>query len=237
MEYSRQHAEIYDFVFRSRGKDWSAEADHVTELVRSRFPEAGSLLDVACGTGAHLETFDKHFDHTAGLEISAPMREIAELRVPWIEVHAGDMRDFDLGRSFDAVCCLFCAIGYMRTTEELDAAIGCMARHLVRGGVMVVEPWWFPERSIDGYIAGDLAQEEGRVVARVTHSTRQGRATRMEVRYVVADANGIRQFTELEIVSLFTRDEYEAAFAGAGCRVEYLEGGLTGRGLFVGTRT
>jgi dTDP-3-amino-3,4,6-trideoxy-alpha-D-glucopyranose N,N-dimethyltransferase len=238
MEYSREHAEVYEFIFRfrSRAKDWPAEAEEITRLVRDRFPKANSLLDVACGTGAHLETFSKHFDYTAGLELSAPMREIAEKRLPGLAIHAGDMRGYDLDRRFDAVSCLFGSIGYMRSNDELDAAIGCMATHLVPGGVVVVEPWWFPNQFIEGYFAGDLAQEPDRVVARVTHSTRQGRSTRLEVRFVVAEPTGITDFTVLEIVTLFTRAEYEDAFQRAGCSVEYLEGGFAGRGLFVGTR-
>ena len=35
----------------------------------------------------------------------------------------GDMRSFVLDRTFDAVTCLFSAIGYMRSTAELDDAI------------------------------------------------------------------------------------------------------------------
>lgn len=59
--YSTEHAEIYDFIHAARGRDWSAEADGITRLIRERCPEAGSLLDVACGTGAHLERFAEHF--------------------------------------------------------------------------------------------------------------------------------------------------------------------------------
>lgn len=236
MEYSRQHAEVYDLIMGGRGKDWAAEAADVAALIRTRHGTAATLLDVACGTGAHLAAFAGLFDDVAGVELSGPMREIAARRVPAVPVHPGDMRDFDLGRTFDAVCCLFCSVGYMPTPPDLEAAIATMARHLAPGGVLVVEPWWFPERYLDGYVAGDIARDGHRVVSRVTHTTRQGRTTRMEVCYVVADGAGMRQFTEYEVDTLFTREEYEAAFARAGCAVEYLEGGPTGRGLFVGVR-
>ena len=76
------------------------------EALRSRLPAAKSLLDVACGTGAHLETFAKLFEHAEGLEFAPAMREIAERRLPGLAVHGGDMRGFDLGRAFDAVTCL-----------------------------------------------------------------------------------------------------------------------------------
>lgn len=234
--YGQQLAEVYELIYRSRGKDWAAEAEQVTDVIKSRFPQADSLLDVACGTGAHLETFGKFFRHTEGLEIAPEMRELAIRRLPGVPVHPGDMREFDLGHPFDAVVCLFCAIGYLGTVDELRDAVRCMTEHLVPGGILVIEPWWFPSNFIDGYVAGDLARSEDKTVARISHSTLQGRATRMEVRFTVADANGITQFTEIDILTLFTKDEYLAAFDDAGCPAEFLEGGLTGRGLFVGRR-
>lgn len=55
------------------------------------------------------------------------------------------MRSFDLGRRFDAVTCLFRSIGYMPTVEDLSAAVATMARHLVDGGVLVVDGWVRPD--------------------------------------------------------------------------------------------
>ncbi|BDM71263.1 hypothetical protein HEK616_47500 [Streptomyces nigrescens] len=234
--FSDDLATVYEMIYRSRGKDWSAEARTMARIIKSRSPGADSLLDVACGTGAHLETFRTLFGHVAGLELADPMRERAVKRLPGVPVHAGDMRDFALGQSFDAVVCLFTAIGYAGGLEDMRAAVRCMAGHLSRGGVLLVEPWWFPETFLDGYVAGDLARGPDRTVARVSHSTRQGRTTRMEVRFVVGSARGITEFTEIDELSLFTEEEYLAAFADAGCRAEFVKGGSWGRGLFIGTR-
>ena len=46
-------AELYDLFFE--WKDYAGEAEKLHELIQSRSPGAGSLLDVACGTGRHLE--------------------------------------------------------------------------------------------------------------------------------------------------------------------------------------
>src|SRR3712207_7289123 len=40
-------------------------------------------------------------------------------RYPDVRFHQGDMTDFDLGRRFDVVVCLFSAIGYVLTEERL----------------------------------------------------------------------------------------------------------------------
>src|SRR5699024_7466731 len=61
-------AKIYDVVHQKRGEDYCAEAQHVADLVRTRVPDASSLIDVACGPGAHLRYFTALFAHTEGLE-------------------------------------------------------------------------------------------------------------------------------------------------------------------------
>ncbi|SEP52406.1 class I SAM-dependent methyltransferase [Amycolatopsis saalfeldensis] len=242
MQYAKDHAELYDLVFRSRGKDFAAEAEALTELARSRFPAARSLLDVACGTGAHLETFRHLFDEVAGFELAEAMRAVAQARLPDVPIHAGDMRRLELGRSFDVLVCMGNSVACMPDPADLDTAIAGMAAHVVPGGVVIVEPWWFPADFIDGYVDGHLMKENDRVVSRITRSVREGGVTRMEVKFTVADASGITDFTDLLQVTLFERDDYRSAFERAGCTVEFVPGLrlASGRpnspGLFVGTR-
>nr|UYD71607.1 N,N-dimethyltransferase [Streptomyces sp.] len=234
--YSTSHAEIYEFIHSARGRDWAAEADDYVRLVRERNSTASSLLDVASGTGAHLARFAEHFDRAEGLELSEGMRALSRAKLPDVPVHAGDMRDFHLGSTYDAVVCLCFSLSYTRDADELRAAAFAMSRHLSPGGVLIVEPWWFPEKFIDGFVSASLAEQQGRAVSRLSHTVREGRTSRMEVRYTVADQRGIQDFTEYEVLSLFTEQEYAAAFADAGCPVEYHPGGPNGRGLFVGVR-
>lgn len=234
--YPVELAEIYDGFYASRGKDHSAEAASVIELVRRRGGSAGSLLDVACGTGAHLRRFAQFCPHVEGLELSADMLAVARRTLPNVPLHHGDMRDFSLGSRFDVVTCMFSSIGHLADTAELNAGIGAMAEHLSSGGTLVIEPWWFPDTFLPGYVAGDVVESDGRTIARVSHSTVEGRISRVEVHYVVAGPDGIASFVDVHHITLFTRDEYEAAFRTAGCAVDYLASGPSGRGLFIGTR-
>ena len=68
-------------------------------------PSARSLLDVACGTGKHLEHLQHHY-RVAGVDISPAMLDVARRRLPGVPLHVGDMVDFELGRTFDVVTCL-----------------------------------------------------------------------------------------------------------------------------------
>lgn len=234
MWYSDELADVYDLIFNGRGKNYDGEAAEVVRQVRAKRPGARSLLDVGCGTGNHLERFRDAFEHVEGVEPAPSMRRYAELKLPSVPIHAADMRDLRLGREFDAVSCLFGPIGYMADEVELGGAIRCMAAHLVAGGVLVLDPWWFPESFIDGYVMAEVARDEHRSVARVSHSERTGSSMCITAKYLVGEATGIREFTTEDTLRLFRADQYADAFTNAGLTVEYLPAGPTDRGLFVG---
>jgi SAM-dependent methyltransferase len=243
MEYGAQHAALYDATFCSRGKDYPGEAGAIIELVRQRYPGARTLLDVACGTGLHLQTFASDFDHVEGVDLSPDMLAIARRRLSGVPIGAGDMRTFDLGRTFDAVTCISNAVAEVETLDGLRAALRRMAAHLVPGGVLVVEPWFFPENYLDGYVGGHLFRDGDRVISRVTHSARDGRTTRHTVAFMVADPAGITPFSEVLVHGLFTREEYLEALTDAGVAAELVpgfclaDGRPNGPGLFVGRRS
>ena len=54
------------------------------------------------------------------------------------------MTNFDLGRGYDAVTCLFSAIGHVITEEKLRAAMRSMSAHVRPGGLVVIEPFIDP---------------------------------------------------------------------------------------------
>lgn len=149
----------------------------------------------------------------------------------------GDMRDFALGRRFDVVTCMFSSIGHLADGPELDRALAAYAAHLSPGGVVVVEPWWFPETFLDGYVAGDVVRDGDLTISRVSHSVRAGDVTRIEIHWIVASAvDGPHHHVENYEITLFEKEQYEHAFTAAGCTVDYLAGGPSGRGLFIGVR-
>ncbi|MFE0178679.1 class I SAM-dependent DNA methyltransferase [Streptomyces sp. NPDC059002] len=229
-------AEIYDALYQDR-KDYDAEAAQVAALVRERKPGASTLLDVACGTGVHLEGFAKRFDKVAGLELSESMAARATERLSGVPLHHGDMRTFDLGETFDAVVIMFSSIGYLDTVADLNSAVAAMSRHLADDGVLVVEPWYFPDTFLDRHVSTHAVKRGSEGIARVSHSTREGDKTRMEIHYLVADgANGIEHRSEVDYLTLFSPEEYTEAFRQGGLNVTYLEGTAGAPGFFVGTR-
>jgi ubiquinone/menaquinone biosynthesis C-methylase UbiE len=106
-------AKYYDLLYQ--WKDYEKEASVVKELVeRCKTSQGSSLLDVWCGTGKHLQYLTGKFD-CAGMDASEKMREQARRNVREGKFVQGDMVNFNLGRQFDVILCLFSSIGYVRT--------------------------------------------------------------------------------------------------------------------------
>jgi SAM-dependent methyltransferase len=183
-------ADVYDLMHHAGGKDYAAEAAHVAREVRARKADATSLLDVACGTGGHLLHLRNDFS-VSGVELDPSMLDVARRRLPGVELHAGDMRTFGLGRRFDAVTCLFSAVGYMLRREDLDLTMATMARHLAPGGVLVVEPWFHPDQWFEGHVTADAAREADIAVARVSRSARHGNLSRFEFYWRFGNERGV----------------------------------------------
>ena len=74
---------VHDLLYESAGKNYELEADELHALIRARRPGAASLLDVACGTGAHLEHLHRHYE-VAGVDMSRSMLEVARNRLPGV---------------------------------------------------------------------------------------------------------------------------------------------------------
>jgi len=216
---SSKAAHLYDALYVGRGKDYLAETDLVRGLIEAERPGARTLLDVGCGTGQHLSRLRQHYA-CEGLDLDAAMLAIAHERLGTeLPLHEGDMRDFDLGRRFDAIVSLFSVIGYVRSLRGLRRALAAMARHLAPGGVLVVEPWLFPTDYRAGLVSSEYVRESTLRIARMCVAKRRRRLSIMDMHYLVATPFGVERLREKLVLGLFTDEEYQAAFRAAGLTV------------------
>ena len=225
-------ARIYDAIYASI-RDYPKEAAELDRLIQERRPGARTLLDVACGTGAHLEHLPGY--ELEGLDLDPEMLAVARERLPAVTFHEGDMADFDLGKRFDAVVCMFSSIGYVKTEERLRTAAAAFGRHLEPGGVLVVEPWLAPDVWQDRHIGSVFVDEPELKIARMNVAEREGDVSIVEFQYLVGTPDGIERFSERHELGLFTVEQYLEAFSSAGLEVEHDPEGPMGRGLYVGT--
>lgn len=217
-------ADLYDLVYS--WKDYPAEVERLRGRVGR---EGGTLLDVACGTGRHLELLAPHY-RVEGVDLDPRMVELTLRR--GIPARQGDLLTLDLGRRFDVVTCLFSSIAYV---ADLEGAVRRLAAHVEPGGVLAVEPWLTPEQVRVGHIGLVTGESKAARVARMSVVEVDGSRSVLVFHYLIGRGGSIEYRTEQHETWLWTREEYAAAFAAAGLEASYDAEGLMGRGLWLAT--
>ena len=102
--------------------------------------DSGRLLDVACGTRRHAAAFGSLGWDVTGVDLSEDLLVLARSNAPSANFVQQDMRELELGSgSFDAITCLFDAIGYAVDDEGVLSTLAGFARHLSEDGTLVFE--------------------------------------------------------------------------------------------------
>jgi ubiquinone/menaquinone biosynthesis C-methylase UbiE len=225
-----QSSAYYDAIYAK--KDYAGEVTKLANVVQANLRRpARSLLDVACGTGRHLEHLAP-WVRVEGIDLNEELLAAARRRLPDVPFHVGDMRNFEV------VTCLFSAITYALTAEALNQAIATMARHVAPNGLLIIEPWWSPDNwLVDQKPKALFVDEPDLKLVRMALSGRDGNLGTIELHFLIGDKHGIQSFTELHRFALFTGEQMHAAFEEAGLRVSYDPVGLCGRGLYVGCKS
>ena len=102
--------------------------------------DAGSVLDLGCGTGA-LTAMLANGRAVTGADPAPAMLDVARKRpggdrVEWVE---GDARSLRLGKSFDLVLLTGHAFQVFLTAEDQRAALDTIAAHLAPGGRFIFD--------------------------------------------------------------------------------------------------
>jgi len=186
----------------------AGEAARLAALVAARVPlTAGArILDVGCGPGRHLQSFESLGFHPIALDLSATLLARARhaARAPLIRA---DMRHLPIRpASCDLVVNLFTSFGYFSTDEEHGSAIAEMASTLRRGGWLVLDFLNAPA------VAANLVPQETTLLGH----------TKVEIRRQIEDGRVVKTIrTEdgrsfVERVRLFRQTELAQMIAHAG---------------------
>ena len=131
-------ARLYDFAYW----DFTDDVDFYENLARIH---GAPVLELGVGTGrvaARLAALDREI---TGIDSSPPMLARARENMKAAGVPAkrlrlveGSMTDFDLGMRFGLVFIAANTFQHLLTTAAQRACVGCVARHLVPGGVFAI---------------------------------------------------------------------------------------------------
>jgi ubiquinone/menaquinone biosynthesis C-methylase UbiE len=143
--YSGRHAELYDLFYTD--KPYAAEAAFVDQcLGKYSAGPVDRVLEIACGTGTHAFHLEKPRREIVATDYSEGMLRRADRKAAEkssrVEFQLQDMTQLDIsGAPFDAVICLFDAIGYVQTNEALAKVFSGVHKHLRPDGLFVFEFW------------------------------------------------------------------------------------------------
>lgn len=134
-------AELYDYVVPYRNRP------DVAFFVEAAKEAGGPVLEVGCGTGRVLIPTAQAGVEIVGLDLSPHMLEICEERLKAeteevrsrVHIAQGDMRAFELSRTFSLVTLPFRPFQHLTTVEDQLACLGCIRRHLVSGGRLILD--------------------------------------------------------------------------------------------------
>jgi SAM-dependent methyltransferase len=110
----------------------------------------GPVLEIACGTGRVLLPIARKGIEIHGVDNSRPMLKILEnslAREPQevrhrVTLHAGDMRDFRLGKQYPLVIIPFRPMQHMHTVQDQVSALSSAASHLRENGILAFDVFY-----------------------------------------------------------------------------------------------
>lgn len=231
----KELAKYYDASYH--WKDYKKESESVHLLIKKYKKSNGKdLLEVACGTGNHIQYLKKNYNIT-GIDLNKQMLDIAKKKFKGIEFIKEDMRSFNLKKKFDVIVCLFSSIAYMMNKTELKKTIKNFSKHLADGGVMIIEPFIRPETFEPNHINSFYMKHSDSKFFSVCVSKRRKNIAVLDEHILIADKKGVKYIKDHHELTMFKTNDFLDIMKSEGLKSVYIKNGLMqNRGLFIGIK-
>ena len=230
-------AKYYDLIYS--WKNYKNESKMIKQVIlKYKKSDGNSFLDVACGTGKHLENMRSKFSCT-GIDLNEEMLNIARKKFPDIRFIKGNMINFKINERYDIITCLFSSIGYVKTYKNLRITLENFSKHLKTGGVVLIEPWFTKAAYKVGAPHLTVYQDKNTKIARVSVSKAKGGVSIMEMHYLIAERDKeVKHFVSVEELGMFETQKTLKIMKDSGFKARFLKIKSFDRrkGLFVGVK-
>ncbi len=226
----------YDALYVN-DREYAPEAARVKELLtRHGLAPQADLLILACGTGGHVPYFKDDYS-VSGLDLSEDMLALARKKFPQIPFYPGNLINFKLGTNFDAMICLYGSIGFVKTVENLRAAMNTIAAHLRPDGLALITPWSTIEDFQDLMVVDAVDRPDLKIARLEQVRLKEPKIVEVTFHHLLGKNDEVTYHKQSMEIGLFSREEYLSAIAGAGLKVveEYREADIRGS-AYIGKR-
>ena len=175
-------ASIYDYIYL--WKDYRKEAHIVTKNLRDLECAEGVLLELACGTGRHLEYFSNY--EMTGVDLCEESLMLASFRAPQASFLRRDMRHVHplISDKVDVLLMLFGAVSYI-SPQDLVVFFKSCAELMTDRSVLVLEPW-YEDVQEGGFL--QVYDSKELKICRLSDIQRASRQTIMDFSFVISRA-------------------------------------------------
>ena len=229
-------AKYYDLIYF--WKDYKKDTIKIKKFI-SKYKKSGGkeLLDVACGTGQHLKYLKNNFSCT-GVDVNKEMLKVARKNVKDVVFKNANMVNFYINKKFDIIMCLFSSIGYVKTYSNLRKTIKNFAKHLKKGGVIIIEPWFTKSVFNHRHLYLDTYNKDDIKIVRMNLSKIRNNISVLNFHYLIGkNGKSIIHFKDKHELGLFDINKTLKFMNEADFKAKFLRNGLKrDRGLFIGIK-
>jgi SAM-dependent methyltransferase len=233
------YARYYDLLYQD--KNYEAESQYIAALLSEYAPDARTILDIGCGTGAHARDLARKGFTVHGVDISEGMLARANETKATLNAdlsgklafsHA-DARSVELGKTFDAVVSLFHVMSYQTSNDDLASAFASARRHLAHGGVFIFDCWYGPAVLTDRpKVVTKTFADDGLKLERLSEPTMDAERNTVEVKYtlhVTGEARDNETIRESHLMRYLFTPEVEMMLAANDLKLESSREWMTAR--------
>lgn len=216
--FGTAYASVYDGLYAD--KDYEGECDLLEAAFARHGGSVRSIVDLGCGTGGHLLPLARRGYELTGLDVSPEMllhaRAKADEAGVTAELIEGDVRTAMLPPGHDAALLMFAVLSYMRTNDDVLAALRTARAGTRPGGLLLLDAWHGPA------VLSERPEDRSKIVdGRVTrhaHTIVDARQHLARVAYRL-DLPGGETVEEEHVVRFFFPLELELFLELAGFRL------------------
>ena len=226
-QYGDLYSKYYDLLYSD--KDYMSEAKYVEDLINKNCTNAMSILELGCGTGKHADIFSDNGFIVHGVDDSAQMLNIAELKRSGKENNLSfthsKIQNLNLDKKFDVVSSLFHVMSYQTSNESLIEAFRVAKNHLKKGGVFIFDFWYGPAVLTDLPVTRVKRLRSGEIkVTRIAEPKLKPQLNIVEVNYDIyiqeLISKKITQQKELHKMRYFFDPELEVIISKVGFQIK-----------------